>query len=162
MFGFGKKKELKEFEERLDTLIKLWQLWDTAVITPKLLGLTHEQKVIAAIFFDCIVVTMFNDLGKTYEDHALAVILGDNDLEISDSDINIGRYLAQGVGDECAILVAKMASEALQNFFNEKADGFALNSLLTDSNLNFDTEEFAKGILLADGSPSAYTRPSEL
>jgi len=26
MFGFGKKKELKEFEERLDTLIKLWLL----------------------------------------------------------------------------------------------------------------------------------------
>lgn len=159
-FGVGKNKKLKEYENKLDILHKVYQLFSAPAALGTLGETTHEQRVIGAIFFDVMVVYLFNEFGKEGEDAALSSILHeDNLLNIEPSDINIGRYLAQGVKDESAIFVAKKSHEALENTFNGNADAYALNSLFRDEKINFSTEDFGTAILVADNSPQAFSRP---
>ena len=144
MFGFGKSKKQKEYENDFKLFSDLHDLLIISSVVPFLEGNSQRKQVIMAIFFETIIFDMFDKYGEDIPDRILNLLLKkmlNDDLFVDkgfDSNhVNIARKLVQLDKDKTAISVSMSASNIFKSISEGEDYAFALNNVLMDKKIKW-------------------------
>ncbi|MFL2582771.1 MAG: hypothetical protein ACJ0Q9_00095 [Gammaproteobacteria bacterium] len=142
LFDIFKSKEVREIEKRTKAFSDFLTIQTMTAILFSVSGLSEHQKITTAIFFDCAVTLLFNDLNdRTLEDKILGeYLIAHPQLGIESEHINKGRWLAQQQHDEKAVYVVGQAEKALLGLFSGEDTRTSLQELLSDDMLQWDDD----------------------
>jgi hypothetical protein len=144
VFGFGKSKKQKEYENSFKLFSDLHDLLIVSSVVPFLEGNSERKQVIMAIFFETIIFDMFDKYGEDIPDRILNLLLKkmlNDDLLVDkgfDSNhVNIARKLVQLDKDKTAISVSMSANNIFKSISDGEDYAFALNNVLMDKNIKW-------------------------
>jgi len=144
VFGFGKSKKQKEYENDFKLFSDLHDLLIVSSVVPFLEGNSERKQVIMAIFFETIIFDMFDKYGEDIPDRILNLLLKkmlNDDLLVDkgfDSNhVNIARKLVQLDKDKTAISVSMSANNIFKSISDGEDYAFALNNVLMDKNIKW-------------------------